>query len=50
MMAAIGLAVGEIEDMAEDAADRRARRVQDTKRLTFDNGHDQNQRSPTSMA
>ena len=44
MMAAIGLAVGEIEDMAEDAADRRARRVQDTKRLTVDDRHDQNQR------
>ena len=33
MMAAIGLAVGEVEDVAEDAADRRAHRVQDTKRL-----------------
>ncbi len=33
MVAAVGLAVGEIEDVAEDAADRRARRVQDTKRL-----------------
>ena len=30
MVAAVGLAVGEIEDMAEDAADGRARRVQDT--------------------
>lgn len=28
VMAAIGLAVGEIEDMAENAADRRARGVQ----------------------
>ena len=48
VMAAVGLAVGEIEDMTEDAADRRARRVQDTKRLAFDHRHDQNQRSPTS--
>ena len=47
MMAAIGLSVGEIEDVAEDAADRRAHRVQDTKRLIFNQGHDQNQRSPT---
>ena len=48
VMAAVGLAVGEIEDMAENAADGRARRVQDTKRLTVDDRHDQNQRSPTS--
>ena len=48
VMAAVGLAVGEIEDMTEDAADGRARRVQDTKRLAFDHRHDQNQRSPTS--
>ena len=46
MVAAVGLAVGEIEDMAEDAADGRTRRVQNTKRLAIDNGHDQNQRSP----
>ena len=46
MMAAIGLAVGEIEDMPEDAADRRARGVQDPKRLTVDKRHDQNQRAP----
>ena len=54
MVAAIGLAVGEIEDMAEDAADGRARRVQDTKRLTIDYWHDQNQhqnqRSPARAA
>ena len=50
MVAAVGLAVGEIEDMAEDAADGRARRVQDAKRLAFDNGHDQNQRSPAGVA
>ena len=48
VMAAIGLSVGEIHDVAEDAADRGAHRVQDTKRLTFNQGHDQNQRSPTS--
>ena len=48
VMAAVGLAVGEIEDMAENAADRRARGVQDTKRLTVNERHDQNQRSPTS--
>jgi hypothetical protein len=34
--------------MTKNAADRRARRVQDTKRLTFNERHDQNQRSPTS--
>jgi hypothetical protein len=33
MMAAVGLAVGEVQDMAEDAPDRCANRVQDTKRL-----------------
>jgi len=46
--AAVGLAVSEVEDMAEDATDRRAYRVQDTKRLIGQAGHDQNQRSPTS--
>ncbi len=44
MVATVGLAVGEIEDMAKDAADGRARRVQDTKRPAIDNGHDQNRR------
>ena len=48
MVAAVGLAVGEIEDMAENAADRRARGVQDAKRLTVNERHDQNQRTPTS--
>ena len=48
VMAAVGLAVGEIEDMAENPADRRARCVQDTKRLTVNERHDQNQRSSTS--
>ena len=50
VMAAIGLAVGEIEDMAENATDRRARCVQDTKRLTVYQRHDQNQRSSTSTS
>jgi hypothetical protein len=45
MMAAFSLAVGQIEDMAKDSADRSARCVQDTKRLAFDNRHDQSQRS-----
>src|SRR5882672_3993678 len=48
MVAAVGLAVGKIEDVPEDSADRRAHRVQDTKRLIWNRGHDQNQRSPTS--
>ena len=48
MMAAVGLAVGEIEDVTEDSADWGARRVQDTKRLIWYWRHDQNQRSPTS--
>jgi hypothetical protein len=50
VMAAVGLAVGEIEDMAENAADRPARGVQDTKRLTVDERHDQNQRAPASTS
>jgi hypothetical protein len=33
MVAAVGLAVGEVQDMTEDATDRCANRVQDTKRL-----------------
>ena len=33
MVAAVGLSVGEVEDVADDSADRRAHRVQDTKRL-----------------
>jgi hypothetical protein len=33
--------------MSENAADRRARGVQDAKRLTVNERHDQNQRSPT---
>jgi len=48
MMAAVGLSVGEIQDVADNSADRRPHRVQDTKRLIWCLGHDQNQRSPTS--
>src|SRR3982074_879927 len=33
VMAAVGLAVGEIQDMTDDAADGSARRVQDTEWL-----------------
>ena len=49
MVTALCLSIGEIEDMPEDAADRRAHRVQDTKRLVWRlrrHRHDQNQRSP----
>ena len=34
MVAAVGLSVGEVQDVTEDSADRRAHRMQDTKRLT----------------
>ena len=43
MVATIGLSVGEIEDMTENPADRRAYRMQDTKRLVWLRGHGQNQ-------
>src|SRR5271155_1694909 len=33
VVAAVGLSVGEIQDMAEDSADRRPHRMQYTKRL-----------------
>jgi hypothetical protein len=33
VVAAVGLPIGEIQDVTEDSADRRANRVQDTKRL-----------------
>jgi len=48
VVAAIGLAVGEVQDVTEDSTDRRAHRVQDTKRLIGSRGHDQNEHSPTS--
>ncbi len=35
MMAAIGLAIGEVEDVAKNSADRRAHRVQDAKWLAL---------------
>ena len=47
MVSAVHLTVGEVEDVTEDSADRRAHRVQNTKRLIWNQGHDQNQRSPT---
>src|SRR5258708_2609723 len=46
VVAAIGLAGGEVQDVTEDSADRCTHRVQDTKRLIGSRGHDQNQRSP----
>ena len=47
MVAAVGLSLGEIEDVADDTANRRADRMQDTKRLIRRLPHVQNQRSPT---
>jgi len=41
MMTAIDLAVGEVEDMTNDATDGRAYGVEDTKRLVGRGGHDQ---------
>jgi hypothetical protein len=49
MVAASGLSLGEIEDVTENPADRRAYRMQDTKRLVWLRGHGQNQRSATRM-
>jgi hypothetical protein len=46
VMAAVGLCVGEIQDVAKDSADRCAHRVQDSKRLVCNNGHVQNRRAP----
>jgi hypothetical protein len=50
-MATLDLAVGEVEDVAEDSTNRRAYRVQDTKRLVLvfalGRGHDQNLRAST---
>ena len=47
VMAARGLAARDIEDVPENAADRRAGDVHDLER--FEIGHGQNQRSQTSM-
>ena len=54
MMSAVDLAVGEVKNVAEDSANRRAHNVQDTKRpvlvlvfifiLALGRGHDQNRR------
>jgi len=33
MVTALGLSIGEIQDVAKDSADRRAHRMQNTKRL-----------------
>ena len=49
MVEASGLSLGEIEDVTENPADRRAYRMQDTKRLVWLRGHGQNQRSATRM-
>ena len=46
-MAARGLAARDVEDVAENAADRGARHVHDLERLMA--VHDQNQRSETVM-
>jgi len=48
VVAAIGLAVGEVQDVTENSTDRCAHRVQDTKRLIGSGRHDQNQHPPTS--
>src|ERR1700694_3355119 len=48
VMATVDLSIGEVQDVTEDSADRRAHRVQDTKRLIGNHGHDQIQRAPTS--
>ena len=45
VMAAINLAIGEVEDMTEDAANGRTHGVQDSERLVGRRGHDHNQRS-----
>jgi len=44
LVAAVGLAVGEVDDVTENAAHWRAHRVQDAEGLIW-RGHDQNQRS-----
>ncbi|GLR84895.1 hypothetical protein GCM10007857_16050 [Bradyrhizobium iriomotense] len=44
-MPAIDLAIGEVEDVAEDATDRSTHGVQDAKRLVDRGGHDLNRRS-----
>ena len=48
VVAATGVAVGEIQDVAKDSSERCAHRVQDTKRLIGSRRHNQNQHPPTS--
>ena len=48
VVAATGLAVGEVQDVTEDSSERCAHRVHDTKRLIGSSRHDQNQHPPTS--
>ena len=45
VMAAIGLAIGKVHDVAEGSTYRRAQSVQDTQRLICTRRHVQNQRS-----
>jgi hypothetical protein len=49
MVAAIGLSMGEIEDVTENPADRRAYRMQNTKRLVRMRRHGQDRCPPTRM-
>ena len=44
LVATVGLTVGEVDDVTENAAHWRAHRVQDAERLVW-RGHDQDQRS-----
>jgi hypothetical protein len=44
VMTAVGLAIGQIQNMTKNPTHRGTRRVQDTKRLAFDDSHDQRQR------
>ncbi len=46
MMAAVGLSIGKVEDMAKNSADRRTYRVKDPKRLVGGGRHVQNQSLP----
>src|SRR4051794_12646856 len=47
LMAAIGLAIGKVQDVAERSSHRRAQCVQDTQWSICIRRHGQNQRSPT---
>jgi len=50
VMAAVDLAIGEVENVTKDSTDRSAYRVQDAKRRTRILLHDQNRRSPMKTA